>query len=541
MTGPEGVFGLDRPQILLGLVPLFIGICVRILGDRRYFRLIAPFAMRYRLSRLCFWISLAALVFSLAGPHWGLRQVTEYRRGLDVMLALDTSRSMEVRDLGPSRLERAVDIGRELAEETSGFRLGTALGRGRGTLALPLTEDRAVIVSFLESLNDMVYTGAGTNLESLINAAASAFLDDSPSRRVIVLVSDGESLSGSLAAAATQARLAGISIAAVGVGTTEGGPVPQGDGGEDEFLSRLRREALEEATDRTGGIYLNGADPQAGSNLRAYLESLAVERETGGLRRENRPRWRLFLMIALAALGLSKLWMRRGAPRGGRNPAAPGESGAGTGTGGRARDGGGALIRGVLFILLSPLALSYQSCSPVSGKLLVVEGNFYHSQGRYDEAIRAYGKALEYPEALPYAEYGLGSVYTSLEELPAALGRFDAALAAWRDQGTRGREELGYRIHYNRGVALFWKGDFEGAAGAFRGALEIDSGRIEAKRNLELSLLSLSQENDREPETLGEGTNDRLMVLFHYLNLKEQQQWKSREWEEEPPSLGPDY
>jgi Ca-activated chloride channel family protein len=535
MTELEGVFGLDRPQVLLGLIPLFFCICLRVIRDRRYFRLIAPFAMRYRLSRLCFWISLAALIGSLAGPHWGLRQVIEYRRGLDVILALDTSRSMEVRDLGPSRLERVVDISRELAEETWGFRLGTALGRGRGTLALPLTEDREVILSFLESLKDTVYTGVGTNLESLIDAAASAFLEDSPSRRVIVLLSDGEALSGSLAAAVRQVRSAGISIAAVGAGTTEGGPVPRKEGEEDEVLSCLRREVLEEAADRTGGIYIDGADPQAGLNLRLYLESLAGERETGGLRRESRPRWRLFLMAALAALGLSKLCMRRGVPHKDRAVS------NGSGTVEKARGRGGPVTRGVLLVLLIPLALWYQSCSPVSGKLLVVEGNFYHSQGRYHEAIRAYSKALEYPEALPYAEYGLGSVYTALEELPAALGRFDAALAAWRDQGVRRREELGYRIHYNRGVALFWREDFEDAAGAFREALEIDGSRIEAKRNLELSLLSLAREKNRERETLEEGKDDRLMVLFQYLNLKEQQQWKSREWEEDPPAPGPDY
>jgi Ca-activated chloride channel family protein len=535
MRGPEGAFGLDRPQVLLGLGILFVFICLRVIRDRPYIRLIAPFALRYRLSRLCCWISLAALSAALAGPQWGLRQVVEYHRGLDVVLALDTSRSMEVRDLGgASRLERAVASGGELTEESSGFRLGTALGRGRGVLALPLTEDRAAVVSFLEGLDGAAYTGTGTNLESLLTAAASAFLDDFPSRRVIVLLSDGEALSGSLVTAAARIRAAGISVVAVGLGAVEGGPVPGGDGGEGEILSFLRREALEETAGRTGGIYLDGADPQAGFKLRGYLESLAAERETGGLRRENRPRWRLFLVAALAFLGLSKLCMRRGVRSTDRARAAPGKAGPGEGRGRRAAPG-------ALLVLLGPLILLYQSCSPVSGKLLVVEGNFYHSQGRYDEAIRAYVRALEYPEALPYAEYGLGIVYTALEELPAALGRFDAALAAWRDQGAQGREELGYRIHYNRGVALFWKGDFEGAAGAFREALTIDGSRIEAKRNLELSLLSLSREKNREREGGGEEQDERLVVLFQYLNLKEQQQWKSREWEEEPPSLGPDY
>jgi Ca-activated chloride channel family protein len=112
-----------------------------------------------------------------------------------------------------------------------------------------------------------------------------------------------------------------------------------------------------------------------------------------------------------------------------------------------------------------------------------------------------------------------------------------------RDFPGKGREELNYRINYNRGVVLFWEGDFEGAAGAFRAAMEIDGSRIEAKRNLEISLRSLSRKHT-EARSNGEdddGREDRLTVLFQYLNLKEQNQWKSREWEEDPPSAGPDY
>jgi Ca-activated chloride channel family protein len=511
---PNVVFGLDRPQILLGLIPLAVFAGLRVLQDRKYRPVIAPFALRYRLSRFLFWVFVAALTLVLAGPHWGQRQVIEYRRGLDVVLALDMSRSMEVRDLETSRLERAVVLGRELTERAGGIRLGTAFGRGNAALAVPLTEDSAVIMSFLESLGDMVFTGTGTNLESLVNAASSAFLDSFPSRRVIVLLSDGESLSGSLVRAAEQARSADISIAVLGLGTEEGGLVPGTEGQEERHVSRLQRQVLEEAAEHTGGIYLDGNDPDAGVRLWAFLESLALESETGGGRRESRPRWRFFLVIALAALGLSKLCLRESRKKNRFSQAA------------------------VLLLLFT-----LPSCSPVSGKLLVVEGNFYHSQGRYDEAIQAYSKALDYPETQPYAEYGLGTVYTSLEEMPAALGRYDAAAGAAEDFPLEGREELNYRVHYNRGVVLFWSGDFEKAAAAFRAALEIDGSRIDAKRNLELSLLSLSRKKNQETADSGDqdAEDDRLVTLFQYLNLKEQNQWKSREWEEDTASGGPDY
>jgi Ca-activated chloride channel family protein len=529
MIGGGGM-GLERPQILWALVPLVLFALLRVLYDRKYALLLAPIALRYRLSRLLFWIFIVCILLALAGPYWGERQIVEYRRGLDVVLALDLSRSMEVRDGAQAmgRLEQAAAIGRDVVERAGDIRFGTAFGKGRGTLALPLTEDYAAIHSFLESLHDTVYAGRGTNLESIVDAASSAFLDNFPSRRVIVLFSDGEELSGSLAAAVERARRADISIIAVGVGTAAGGPVPGFFDGDEQPISHLQRPALEDAAERTGGIYVDGAD--AGPRIRAFLESLSLDsraaglgRETSGPHRERRPRWRLFLIAGLAALGLSKICMRRKR----KHPPAQ------------------RLPRAAV-LLLSPFFLLYQSCAPVSGKLLVVEGNFYHSQSRYDEAIQAYSKALEYPEALPYAEYGMGTVYASLEENSAALGRYDAALESLGDFPQKGREELGYRINYNRGIVLFWDGNFEGAAEAFREALEIDGSRSEAKRNLELSLLSFSREQTRirnreKEEEQGERRDDRLATLFQYLNLKEQNQWKSREWEEDPALLGPDY
>jgi Ca-activated chloride channel family protein len=505
-SGAAGAFGFDHPLVLLGFAPLALFAALRLIRNRRYASFFAPYALRYRCSLFFTWLFFAALLFALAGPHWGLRPAAEYYRDLDLILALDVSRSMEVRDIGETRLERAAALGLEIAE-ASGGRLGAALGRGRGILALPLTEDRAVMTSFLKSLSGAGGGGRGTNLESLVDAAAAAFLEDFPSRRVIVLLSDGESLSGSLPAAAERAAAAGISIAAVGIGTESGGPVPgEPDSG---VISRLQRSALEEAAAKTGGIYVDGGGPQAGRLLRSYLESLALEREGAGRRQENRPRWRFFLIAALISLGISKLCMRKG-----RKTASP---------------------AAVLF----PLILFCQSCAPAAGKLLVMEGNFHHAQGRYEEAVSAYRRALEYPEVLPYAEYGLGAVYAALEEMPAALARYEAAALALEALPAEGRRELSYRISYNRGLVLFWEGDYEGAAAAFREALELEGGRLEAKRNLELALLSRSRQGEKK--SLGEGEGqDRLDALFLYLDMEEQNRWKSREWEDSPSS-GPDY
>jgi Ca-activated chloride channel family protein len=140
----------------------------------------------------------------------------------------------------------------------------------------------------------------------------------------------------------------------------------------------------------------------------------------------------------------------------------------------------------------------------------------------------------------------LGSAYWSLEENQAALERYAAAektLALGEDH-----PELRYRIQYNSGIIYFEKGEYEQAAKAFRGALEIDGSRLEAKKNLELSLLALKRASSPQassvegiPETGRTGEDSGSPILFDYLRRREQEQWKSREWTEEDDTSGPDY
>jgi Ca-activated chloride channel family protein len=157
-----------------------------------------------------------------------------------------------------------------------------------------------------------------------------------------------------------------------------------------------------------------------------------------------------------------------------------------------------------------------------------MEGNFYQSRNLPNEAIAAYLKASTYADAAPYAKLGLGVIYHALDEPDAALERFTEA--ALGDES--GHTELQYRIHYNRGVILFENGKYAEAAADFRRALEADSRHIEAKRNLELSLLSQEQ-SENQSETSVEGKKQesaRTETLFDYLREKEGKLWKSREW-----------
>ncbi|MCL1835950.1 MAG: tetratricopeptide repeat protein [Treponema sp.] len=178
-------------------------------------------------------------------------------------------------------------------------------------------------------------------------------------------------------------------------------------------------------------------------------------------------------------------------------------------------------------------------CSGIPGKLLIMEANYKNSRGMYNEAITPYLKALDYADAAPYAEYGLGSVYFALGEEQAALDRFAKARKALEKLPPSENSELHYRIHYNTGVVLFSAQDFAGAANSFREALRVDGRRIDAKRNLELCILSLSREN--LSVGIDEYENESMLILFDFIRQKELNQWRSREWTDEEEITGPDY
>jgi Ca-activated chloride channel family protein len=547
--------------VFLLLIPLLIPfIILRYRKDREKAALFAAAApsnergsllreLRFRMiiSEFLFLLFLALLIIALAGPRWGLRKVNDYRRGVDIVLAFDLSRSMNVEDCAVnanaphsqgqrsvSRLERGKQIALDLALSLGDVRIGVAIGKGKGVLAVPLTYDTETVLSFLHALDSGIVTGSGTNLESLLDASVGAFQDSIPSRRVILLFSDGEGLSGSFQAAVDRVIGAAVTLSAVGLGSWQGGMVPVagsviGVAGASGFLlgpdgnpviSVRQDDLLRAGAEHSGGVYVDCGLENVESVLEAYVNSISSESRLNSQRWEANPRFGFFVFAALLCLGAGRL-------AGFSQP--------------RAKKQGTSF-----FFLISLFSLfSLSSCRETQGKLLIMEANFLNTRGYYTEAISAYLRALQYDEAAPYAEYGLASAFFALEESDAALDRYleaEAALGQRREE----HNELRYRIHYNRGIIYFEKGEYNEAALAFREALKVDSSRIEAKRNLELSLLTDTWRSPPSPVYSTEGTDNvqeegGSQVLFDYLRAKEQEQWKSREWVEESVPSGLDY
>jgi len=502
----------DYP-IALSAFSIFIGITLfDIFSRQRKYSQNLPEDLykKSRLSVLFFRLFITFAIIALAGPRWGMGfSSSGYRRGLDVVFAIDVSRSMDVRDAQPggdpqSRLERGILISRESVLNASGARFAAAIGRSKGYVTIPLTWDNEAVLSFFETLDGSSMTGRSTNLETLVDAAADAFLDSSPAQKVIVLVSDGEALGGVLRNAVNRCIKEGVIINTVAVGSDTGLPVPSA-----AVISRREAAVMRSTAERTGGIYIDGGREDAASVLSSHLLSLAQETGSPDSRKEPKERRTLFIILALIAYGASKF-----APLNLR------------------------LSRRLPLLSLIAFLSIFSSCS--KGKLLLIEANYLHSRGRYDEAVIPYQKALEHRDSSPYAEYGLGITSHSLDDGKAALQRYENSQKKLEGLSSAEHRELRYRNYYNSGIIFFEEGDFNSAAAAFKEALRTDSKRVEAKRNLELSLISIAKlADDNRSEKRQE--NETREILFDFLKENEQKLWKSREWSPEEKPIGPDY
>lgn len=210
--------------------------------------------------------AIAFLAFALAGPRVGSREVTVKRRGIDLMIAIDVSNSMLARDVPPSRLSKAKREVGALLDRLDGDRVGLIAFAGDAYLQCPLTLDYGAAKMFLDILDPGSVTRQGTNLGAAIRTALLSFPEGGDKYKAIVLVTDGEDLSGDGQRAAEEAASRGIRVDAIGVGSESGEPIPEvgessGPGGYKKdrsgqiVMTKMDAESLERIALAAGGRF----------------------------------------------------------------------------------------------------------------------------------------------------------------------------------------------------------------------------------------------------------------------------------------------
>lgn len=249
------------------------------------------------------------MVLSLAEFQWGDEPVEEDRRNLDLVFLVDVSRSMLAQDAGGSRLDAAKEYILGLTQEFPGARFSLIAFKGEAIKLVPMTENTLALVNSLLYLTPSVTTSSGTSIEAGLRAASRAEPEGSDRHRIVILLSDGEALSGNLELAASEYLRLGISVLSVGFGTREGAAIPLEDqrllrdpqSGE-VVITRSDPSRLHRIAELTGGEYFEASDPGAFTALGNWLKNLVEVRATEGFRLVLIPRFQLFLGIALALL-----------------------------------------------------------------------------------------------------------------------------------------------------------------------------------------------------------------------------------------------
>ena len=243
---------------------------------------------------------LALAVLALARPQWGYKWEEVKQMGVDIIFAVDTSKSMMAEDIKPNRLERAKLAISDVIERLDGDRIGLVAFSGQAFLQCPITLDYDAFKMSLDALDTNIIQRGGTNIAAAIDEAQSAF-SSSKNQKILVLISDGEELEQSgIARAERAAKEIGMKIYTLGVGSASGEPIPvRGEYGKTEFLkdasgntikSMLNEDLLKKVAAATGGIYANLSDegmdaiyeeglkkaPKA--EISARMKKLAIER-----------------------------------------------------------------------------------------------------------------------------------------------------------------------------------------------------------------------------------------------------------------------
>ncbi len=393
-------------------------------------------ALRFALQLL----ALALALVSLAKPRWGYSFEEAHRRGIDIFIAVDTSRSMLSNDVQPNRLERVKLSTQDLINQLEGDRVGLIAFAGRAFVQAPLTIDYGAVVEAIRDLNTETIPEGGTNISEAIDLATKTYGKSATGNRALVIFTDGEDLSGDAIRAAKAATDQGVRIFTIGVGTPQGSLIPiKSEDAQSAFVkdekgqvvkSKLDEKRLREIAETSGGIYLH---LENGTRTMQQLISEGIAKIQAGdidVRLNRRPieRYEWPLGAAIVCLAAALLLRETRKPRNPANVVATRAALSAT--------------------LLLSATLSVFGAAP---------GIEDYNNGKFDDAYGQFQGTLQaHPQnpAIDRLNFDAGAAAYKLKDYNKALQSFSQALLSKDVQ-------LQQKTHYNLGNTLYEQGETE--------------------------------------------------------------------------------
>lgn len=501
----------DRDLLFVAIVlPIVIALLIlryvkrrrvvaRTLGDSRLLaRLGGADLERFPFERLLLLVPAALLLgIAAAGPHWGIKAVEGESRSLNVVLALDISKSMLARDVAPNRLERERLLVRRLLRDLAQERVGMVVFAGRAYILAPLTNDQGALQLFVDALDPDIVSQGGSALSNAISLSADLARGPKGAggERAVVLITDGEAHESrqDIMDAAERAARNRVRIFTIAIGTERGAPIPETDPEtgrvtgykRDPFgttvVSRTDLDLLRSIAQASGG---QAYDLGSGGGADGLIRQLRrMERTPGATDSGVEPRDQTVWFVAFALLLLAADFLL--ARRRRTTPADP-----------RVYQAAAVLL---LFVFGTGFAI---------GEL--EKGNRLYRAGKVAEAVAVYEKAIAGGNNAPELHYNLGTALLK-------LGRYQDAEQHLRLALRELRSDVRQRAYYNLGnryLEQARKGAdaqtstqlLDGAVEAYKQALRLQPGDMDAKWNLELALRE-QEKQSKSPQ--GGGADDQ--------------------------------
>jgi len=404
------------------------------------------------IKRVILVLAVAAIFTALARPQMGFQWKEVKRKGIDILLAVDTSKSMLAEDVKPNRLERSKFGIMDFVSKLEGDRVGLLPFAGTAFLMCPLTLDYNAFRNSLEALDTEIIPQGGTDLASAIYEAEAAFQNDA-NHKILVMVTDGEDLEGEALAAATEAKSRGLTIFTVGVGTPSGELIPLMSGGKNGAFvkdetgqpvkSRLDETMLQKIAETTGGRY-EPLGQQAEGLEAIYREKLSlVPKQDLAERMQKIPIERFQWPLMLSLILLMAEFAISDRKRSRKNATVIKTAYRRIPKIGRAT---GAVSLAVL-LLLTIVLLGYRGAHASPGKAEAA-----YKAGNYELAVEEYrSETKKAPEDLQL-QFNLGTAAYRGKKYPEALKSFGKSLNV-QDINLQNQS------YYNMGNTLYRQGE----------------------------------------------------------------------------------
>lgn len=472
----------------LALLPLLVALFVAMLYWRRKKldkigtaslvkqQILGYIPARQTLKFILLGSALLLIIIGCANLQKGGTTETVQRKGVDVMIALDVSKSMLAKDMQPDRLTRAKQLIARLTDKMSSDRVGLVIFAGRSYLQVPLTVDYSTLKLLLQTVSpDMVPT-QGTVIGDAIELSNKSFSSKERKFKSIILISDGEDHDESAISKVKEASDGGAIVHTVGIGSPQGAQLfdeatkaPKLDEKGDPLITKLNETELKNIAAAGNGTYtLLGNTDAAANKLIEEIDGME-QRNLGSVVYANYISYFQYFLLAALLLILVE-WLLPGASKPVKKIAI-------------AKTGKAALL------LLLALFFMAENLFAQGSKKLIASGNKLYAAGNYKDAAVQYGKALQKDTAnLSKGAYNLGNALYQQKQIEPARKAYEAAAKKTTDKTANAG------ANYNIGNTYMSEKKWQEAIDAYKKTLRNNPQDVDAKYNLSYAQQMLKKE-----------------------------------------------